>query len=862
LADSLLITGPPASGKSRAALDRFLSAPGSLFFPPSATMAEHVRNELARAGHTVRPHGITTLAHFLDGRSSPATPVALLHKLIEEALDRLRPDRFRAVAEFRGFRECLAALIEEVPPDAAGAELASVFEFVERELRGRGMALRRDRLMQAAADPGDLPGHVVLDGFFSFSPEELRLIASFARRATVTVTLPDWAGATGARSRLISFGFAEQKLDRVFRRAQITAFSAPTMERETEEIARRILDESARGRPFREVGVIVRSRDPYVPALETTFARFGIPARFYFADSLIEHPVIGFLAGVVRTMLDGWDHAALLTLLRMPVSGIGATPAGDRFDFELRRRIPGAGLPIPGLENAPGVLDSMAAISEWRNDRIGGAAWAARLKTLRTVLPEPAITGSESRAQIDILRSTAAALEGFEAAIDQSAEALGEGPTTLSDFCRQVDLTLSVEPLRVLDRRRNVVHVMDVFEARQWELPVMFVCGLVERNFPRYHGEDPLLNDAARSRVGLRTSAERQNEERFLFELAVTRATHQTILSYARFNEKGEDAIPSLFLPEGQAESCEVRVRPRPRYPVSAAASASIHDAELLTSLGKIHRNIATTSIEQFLQCPFQFFAAKSLRLRPVPAAPRDRLDVLLQGSILHRALAELIRMPLLGAAVFDEVFAEECRRARVPATYRTEAVRLEMMRNFEAFIADRQIALGWSSRVEEAFNLPLNPLMAITGRIDRIDIGARNQALVIDYKYSAGQKIRERIEETAAGNLVQGGLYLLAAERCFGIKPVGMLYCGLRKDVVWDGWHLQIAGLEGIGETRATLKDLAEAAATTATEVFDAIASGRIAPEPADENKCGWCDFRDICRIESAARARTAAAR
>ncbi len=606
----------------------------------------------------------------------------------------------------------------------------------------------------------------------------------------------------------------------------------------------------------------LRSRDPYAPALETTFARFGIPARFYFADPLIDHPVIGFLAGLVRALLEGWDHAALLALLRMPVSGVGATPVGDRFDFELRRRLPGAGLPLSGIEDVPPVVHALAAFDPWRHDRIEAAAWAARVKTLRGLLPESTITGSESREQIHILRSIALALDAFDAALDESASALGEGPRTLSDFCRQVETTLALEPLRLPDRRRNVVHVMEVFEARQWELPVMFVCGLVERNFPRYHGEDPLLNDAARRRVGLRTSAERQNEERFLFETRRHSRDGKNYSQLCAFQRKRRGHDPVAVPAAGEVDECDLPIRPRPRYPTPSPASMSIVDTGLLASLATAHRKMATTSIEKFLQCPFQFFAAKSLRLRPRPPAPRDRLDLLLQGSILHRALAELIRTPLLGAAVLDDVFSEECRRARIPPTYRMEAVRLEMRRNFEPFLADRRIALGWPSRVEEPFTLPLNPLVSITGRIDRIDIGARDQALVIDYKYSAGNTIRERIEENASGNLVQGGLYLLAAERCLGLKPVGMLYCGLRKEVVWDGWHLPIAGLEGVGESRGTLEDLTHAAAATAAAVFDAIASGKIAPDPADTHKCAWCDFQDICRVESMARTRTAGAR
>jgi ATP-dependent helicase/DNAse subunit B len=280
--------------------------------------------------------------------------------------------------------------------------------------------------------------------------------------------------------------------------------------------------------------------------------------------------------------------------------------------------------------------------------------------------------------------------------------------------------------------------------------------------------------------------------------------------------------------------------------------------------LAEKHKTLAPTSIESFLQCPFQFFAAKTLRLKPRPAAPRDRLDLLVQGGILHRALAELARFPLLGRALLDQVFDDETVRARIPMTYRTEAVRLELLRHFEPFVDDRQVDLGWPSRSEEKFSFALNPLLTITGRIDRMDIGPRNQALVIDYKYSAGDKIRERIEENTSGNMVQGGLYLLASQKTFGLEPAGMLYCGLRNEVVWDGWHVPIPGLEAIGEvsTRDALHDLMARAASTAEDTFEFITSGRVAPRPADTDKCRWCDFRDICRIEAGVAAAKAEAR
>ena len=57
---------------------------------------------------------------------------------------------------------------------------------------------------------------------------------------------------------------------------------------------------------------------------------------------------------------------------------------------------------------------------------------------------------------------------------------------------------LASSELRVPDHRRDVVHVIDAFEARQWSLPVVFVCGLLEKEFPKYQSEDAILPDPLR----------------------------------------------------------------------------------------------------------------------------------------------------------------------------------------------------------------------------------------------------------------------------------------------------------------------------------------------------------------------------
>src|ERR1035437_10883555 len=92
---------------------------------------------------------------------------------------------------------------------------------------------------------------------------------------------------------------------------------APGVEREAEEIARRILEQAAAGRPFREMGIIVRAAGTYVPVLRSTLERFGVPARFYFDPEMERHRVVRFLGGAVDAMLGGWDHAQTLKVLRL-----------------------------------------------------------------------------------------------------------------------------------------------------------------------------------------------------------------------------------------------------------------------------------------------------------------------------------------------------------------------------------------------------------------------------------------------------------------------------------------------------------------------------------------------------------------
>jgi len=900
----LLLSGPPGAGSNARIWDevRASVARGDADFRllvPTSTLAEHLRHELARAGLVVRPELVLTLAGFLDQWTdgTPAIAPAALELVLAEVLERDTPEVFRKVARLDGFRASLTRAITEVSDTgtyarrlaevlqlgAVEAPLApaflAVYREVENELERRGWVLRAGLLERAARrirerGLGSLR-RVFLDGFFSFSEPELGLLRALAAHADLTVALPRWAGAEQARAALLEMGLEEQDSPPAARLGARVLVTAAGLEQEAVEIARRILEHVAQGRQFREMGILLRGEKPYVPVLRTVLERFGIPARFYFTPPLAEHALARYFRCLVEGLQGGWEHAAVLAALRMAASGVAGTPTADEFDFQVRERLPGRGLAAL-RELAPegplrAFLDRLEALEGWRSLELSPRDWAERLKTLARLVELPVIDDGRSFDTVAAWRAQADALEGFARALETTAGALpGDRSVSLAAFWDALGLVLENTSLRAPDRRRNAVAVLDVFEARQWELPVVFLPGLVERQFPLYQPPDPFFPDAAREAwraAGLRldTSADLRRRERFLFDLAATRATAELVVSYPESNAKGDPNLPSFFLDEFPAGAVKARAaRPAldgPRGPWGAPVL--VRHPELLARLCSTHDTFRPTALEDFLQCPFQFFGKHTLKLGGPPPRPEQRLDALVRGDIAHQTLAAWQRgrgglQPASLEGIFEAVFARVCAQERVPLGCRTELVRLRMLEDLGRLTADPPRLEGWLPRVEEKIQFDLEGGTRIRGRIDRCDVSPRNAAVVFDFKYSSGTGIRKRKEGCEQGRFVQGALYLLGLEAQEGCRPAGWFYWGFRKETSVAGWHAltreEWRG-PGVACTLEELRERLEEARAAALGAARQIREGRIEANPADPERCEYCAFRDACRIRAAGR-------
>ncbi len=870
-----LVTGPAGSGKTKYVLERLREAlrardNGVRLLVPTATLEHHLQNRIAREGFVLRPEMIQTLSRFVEKRAGDRRQVsnAVFYLVVQEAVRRVGRPEFARVAQMPGFSASMARTMDEfasagcdsarlagcLPDTPLSAAFLAVYREVDRELERRRLATRARRLQTAAGrireeGLGEVT-EVLMDGFHALPDPELSMIEAIGRHAAVTLTLD------AMDPRLAAMGFVEERRPRPSPRPAVALVRAASIEREVEEIARRIVEQAA-GRPFREIGIIVRSPDLYVPVLRATLERFAIPARFYFDQRLDEHPVVRFLCGVVAAVMSGWDYEAALEALRL-APGLDDGEM-DRFDFAVRERIPAAG--IEGLKslslNTGGIasfLEDLTAFQEWLGLSLSAADWAARLRTLRTLF-RPAIKsaaiGTRARVQ-EVLRPAAPVLKLFDQALDEAAEALDrEAPMSLAEYWRVVKSVLRIQPLRLEDRRRNVVHVVGAHEARQWVLPVVFVCGMVEKQFPKFHTPDPYFPEAARRRlydagVRVRRAEDTEAEERALFDSAMTRATLLVTLSYPEFDARGDRTLPSLYLEDLLAPTEDARpVRPQPRRMPAPPTPAEIRAPELLAYLRQRTARISPTALESFLQCPFQFFGGKILRLRSAPLRPEERFDFLTQGSIVHEVLAAWWPDPKEIEPLFEGVFNRYLLERRIPQSYHTERLRNAMLADLQAFTSDQRWPRdSFDSSTEREFKFPLNESLVIAGKMDRLDVGPGERAYVIDYKYSRNAK--NKAEDF---KLLQAPLYLLAAQHACGLQPAGMFYIGLKGDIVYAGWS--DAPIADINYTALSPQWLDETTARVLHAV-DEIRGGRIAVEPAEPADCRFCDYRDVCRVEA----------
>jgi ATP-dependent helicase/DNAse subunit B len=876
-----LVRGAPGTGKTQLVFREFKEAlragiTGLRIVVPTATLVRHFQHELARDGIVFSPRSVVSLNRFLLERASVLpVPDGLLRAIVRNALQRLPFPEFASVATTDGMAATIVDTITLFENAGCTADkLASVrklgphakpFEKLWRAIgetvRRCGYCLRGDVVRSAAANTQ--PARIWFDGFLNFSPIEFDFLRELAKVCDVTLTVADSLAVQEIQQFAIRSGARDHLLRGNPRKPQTTLVNARTLDREADEIARRILSLRERGVEFRRIGVALRDASTWESLLKATFDRFGIPGRFYFSTPLRKHPVAIFLGGLIAGALAGWDFEAAITALRAHPHW-GARADFDRFDFAVREAMPGRGAAELLTLCEPEAVTGKAWLSEeialclktdaWKNTAQKPSEWQRRFAALATNLYRPGtLEIPSSHAGVEAARSHAGALRSWIGAI----ESIGafwtnpEAPIPLEDFWRVACDAIDTAVLHSSDDRANVVHVMNVYEARQWDVDSLFVCGMTDRDFPRRHPSNLLfpesdIDQLRKAGIPLRKAADYEREEQWLFESLRTRATDSLFLSYADRDASGKSVQRSRLLLEfdRKAESAQM-CKPAPRieapFPNTAGRVAS---PALHSEMARLHQSISMTALEDLAQCRFKFFSRRTLALKGAPERPEQRLQARVTGSILHVALERwLADQGRDFVEHFEAAFDDACRIEHLPAGYRLEVERIQF-REIARRVSANDLWTPDSSQAEIDLALEFPGGVRVKGRVDRIDKFG-NDCVIVDYKSSKKENVQKLVTSRTK---LQGPLYALAARENLNLNPVAMVFWAVREDQRY-GWG-KIPGTN-LGFEPMPANWTIDAKERTIERLAGFLA-GDVRAQPEEPDPCRWCDFKAACRVET----------
>ena len=261
----------------------------------------------------------------------------------------------------------------------------------------------------------------------------------------------------------------------------------------------------------------------------------------------------------------------------------------------------------------------------------------------------------------------------------------------------------------------------------------------------------------------MRTAPDKDAEEFGLFQAVRARARDQLVLTYPRVDARGQRTLASIFLKGRAPDAFAPAVRPALAAPVAQwRQPAAIRSSGLLSILAE-HQKLSVTNLESLLQCPFQFFAKRALRVYELPERPEDRLNFLVQGNIVHDVLREWFNGRPDIDPLFERVFNRICEEKNVLPGFRTERLRRLMLLSLHDFIADTKYPVPQSSETEQAFEFAIDDTLSVTGKLDRIDRFDDDRWAIVDYKFSTAANTKDKVDDESK---LQGPLYAVALKR------------------------------------------------------------------------------------------------
>ncbi|NOR62450.1 MAG: double-strand break repair protein AddB [Rhodobacteraceae bacterium] len=462
-----------------------------------------------------------------------------------------------------------------------------------------------------------------------------------------------------------------------------------------------------------------------------------------------------FLRMVAASLGHPLSPVNLLEILKHPLCGqdrlahIGLT---RRFESE-------------ALRGGPPALD-LNGFSDWAAKIEGAEAWLIGLQAALASVEAPNPCALKDWA--DLHRQTAESLAGAGLWEKEAGKevikvfdtlALGEGHEALYNAAQYRALFATVlEQIEVRDdplQAHPDIAIWGTLEARVQSVDLVIVAGLNEGVWPKISGHDPWLNRDMRRQAGLMLPERQIGLSAHDFQQAL--GAGEVLISRAvREGEAPSVAARWVMrlqnLLGGMEGGHKVLAEMESRGNALLALAATLDRPENAPAPAKRPcpapplkarpKKLSVTRIETLIRDPYAIYASHVLKLYPLdPLVPEP--DALMRGNVVHDTLERFVAASMDGLPLDPERHYEDCMEAALEAVpwpsvrakwrhhlkrakgffLETEAERRRAGQPFALEITGARVVKG------KAFDVTL------TGKADRIDIGAGGTAMIYDYK-------------------------------------------------------------------------------------------------------------------------------
>ena len=822
---------------------------------------------------------------------------------------------FKLFSEFNSTEPLLRkGLLDEIIksyPDGATenemmVKIIETYRLFENELGERKLYTRESILFKAIETIGSNHhfGHVFILGFSDFTSSEYLFINSLSEFCdSVTIAAPvsealNHRKLNDSILRLVENGFEKLLLVSDERKPSVMLRTISTDRNEAEYVARKSAELIERGHNPEDILVIHPRARSFSSTFKSSFNRLGIPFKSSLPVLLKSISPIRDILAILALLNANTDNAMSLLTGRFKIK---IAPALKYIQPKtINSFIDGEKIDKPAEVDTESwsMLSTLFAkannVNSFDDFKMLIEYIAKNCIDIPKQIPHDLTTVAPKA--IDTFFSLLDELSGFADNFDFKTNTDRRYSVYLASLVEQVDSSL----VRPRDLHQNAVEFTGLDNVLMKSARVVFLTGMSDMNFPTRAQADPLLGEAARNELSklqfgnaIETAQDVLEREIFLLNTALRMSVKDLFITSPTRDDHGEEIAISpsirklystgwenaenekwllfnrddlitqtaLLLEDESTKDigAKFQLAIMESYPRGVRALADNEsDNNYLSSentdvVAKKLSHFSATSLANYTQCPFIYFADKILKLPSAQTSLEQIFNPLVKGSVIHEYLSYRIAGDKKQGTIF-EILSEK-GIGMEDLKFVDDVLLLDSLVFLEKFITEEYERIDKGERkilkTEHPFGMKKGSdfTMNFSGRdwffsgfIDRIDQFSDGTCAVVDYKITNAD-VKKLFEDASRFQLPLYALALMETEMTPSV--VEIVAVGRNK------WSCKSTA--DLKPDDVQFDELVNQGRENISQAIDSICKGRFPTEPSIWDYCGWdrCGYYHVCRID-----------